>query len=56
MSVFVIRIILVIVLILILLTTYKINRIILLDKRISRYSLKRLSIDDISIGDKILIK
>jgi len=56
MSVFIIRIILVIMLILILLSIYKINKIILLDKRISRYSLKRLSLEDISLGDKFLIK
>ena len=55
-SVFIIRIILVIILILVLLTIYKINKIIFLDKRISRYSLKRLSLEDISLGDKFLIK
>lgn len=56
MSVFVIRIILVVILILILLTIYKINKLILLDKRISRYSLKRLALEDVSLGDKFLIK
>ena len=55
-SISIIRIILVTILFIILLTIYKINRIILLDKRISRYSLKRLSTEDISLSDKFLIK
>ena len=55
-SIFIIRIILVTILFVILLTIYKINRIVLLDKRISRYSLKRLSTEDISFSDKFLIK
>ena len=55
-SIFIIRSILVIILFIILLTIYKINKIILLEKRISRYSLKRLTTEDISLSDKILIK
>ena len=55
-SISIIRIILVTILFIILLTIYKINRVILLDKRISRYSLKRLSTEDISLSDKFLIK
>lgn len=55
-SIFIIRCILIIFLFIILISIYKINKIILLEKRISRYSLKRLSVEDISLGDKILIK
>lgn len=55
-SIFIIRIILAIILFIILFTIYKVNKIILLEKRISRYSLKRLSAEDISLGDKLLIK
>jgi len=55
-SIFLIRIILTTILFIILLTIYKINKIILLDKRISRYSIKRLTTEEISLSDKFLIK
>lgn len=54
-SVLLIRIILVVILFVILLIIYRINKMILLEKRISRYTLKRLSYEEISFLDKILI-
>ena len=47
---------LVLFILLFLILIYRLNRMILLDRRISRYSLKRLTLDDVSLMDKILIK
>lgn len=55
-SVIIIKAILIFLSIVILGIIYKLNRMILLEKRISRYSLKRLTLDDVSLSDKILIK
>lgn len=55
-SILIIRIILILIAIIFILTILKINRMIILDKRISRYSLKRLTLDDVSLSDKIIIK
>ena len=55
-SILVIRCMLVLFILLFLILVYRLNRMILLDRRISRYSLKRLTLDDVSLMDKILIK
>jgi len=55
-SILIIRCMLVLFILLFLILIYRLNRMILLDRRISRYSLKRLTLDDVSLVDKILIK
>lgn len=55
-SILVVRCMLVLFILLFLILVYRLNRMILLDRRISRYSLKRLTLDDVSLMDKILIK
>lgn len=55
-SILIIRFVLILILLLILLFIYKLNRLVILEKRISRYSLKRLTSEDVSLSDKIVIK
>ena len=55
-SIFIIRCMLILIVLLILGIIYKLNRMVILDRRISRYSLKRLTSDDVSLSDKVLIK
>lgn len=55
-SILLIRSILVFVILLVLIFIYKLNRALILDRRISRYSLKRLTVDDVSLSDKLIIK
>ena len=55
-SILVIRCIFILILLIVLMFIYKLNRVVMLDKRIARYSLKRLMSDDVSLSDKILIK
>jgi len=55
-SILIIILILIFIVLALLILIYKLNRMIILEKRISRYSLKRLTLDDVSISDKILIK
>ena len=55
-SILIIRCVLILIFLVILLFIYKLNRAIMLDKRISRYSLKKLTLDDVSLSDKIVIR
>lgn len=55
-SVLIIRLILIFLVLLILLFIYKLNRLLILERRISRYSLSRLSSVDVSLSDKLFIK
>ncbi len=55
-SISIIRIILILIAITISIIIHKLKKMIMLEKRISRYSLKRLTLDDVSLSDKALIK
>ena len=55
-SILLVRSILIFVFIVILVLIFKINKMILLERRIARYSLKRLTLDDVSISDRILFR
>ena len=55
-SILLVRSVLIFLLIVILVFIIKLNKMIMLERRISRYSLKRLELDDVSISDRILIK
>lgn len=54
-SVLIIRWLLIFLGVLLLLFIYRLNRMVMLDRRISRYSLKRLMVDDVSLSDRLLV-